>query len=88
MGGFWGRPGVKAQSGRTKEETEASARAILGWPQPPKQADPESESEDNRMRREANEAHKHARNPISEQTRNESLARLLGDDVVDWYREL
>jgi hypothetical protein len=89
MGGMFDIPAFKQpQRERTQAELEAAARAILGWPQLENKPEAEPESEDQRMYRESIEAHKRACDPISEQTRNESLARLLGDEAVDWYREL
>jgi hypothetical protein len=67
----------------SKAELEASARALLGWPQPENEPESEPENEDRRMLLQGIEAQKHAHDPISEQTRTESLEKLVGKETAE-----
>jgi hypothetical protein len=84
--GMFDIPAFKqARRERTQAELEAESRALLGLPQPEKQADVGAESEDHRMLMETIEAQKHAHDPVSEQEQFESGAKIFGEKTMrDW----
>jgi hypothetical protein len=70
---------------RTKAEVEALARVLLGLPEPENKPEQGPDNEDRRMLLAGIEAQKHAHDPISEQRRFESGAKIFGEDTMrDW----